>query len=278
MTRVAPGHPKPQELCMPSRRSIALLALLTPLGVALGCRTTQDLRVDDNDQFTHSGRASYEIYPGIDRRRAGNLFELVTGSSATAPNSAVTMKSAGVKGTISIDAEIAAVEGKDHQNVPADQQVELGGEVIEGPARVKTNAENLRGSLAARGGLRLFDVLSLEAITGVGVDSTRMRMRGVDVGITASDEDLLAGFLLGGRATIRPIALFDIYAQYTWNITLSDDWKYIDDTTVGVELNLVRYLALFGGYRWWRYVESLNNESDWEIKLRGPTAGVSLKF
>ncbi|HEX5068168.1 MAG TPA: hypothetical protein VFY49_18755 [Myxococcota bacterium] len=262
----------------PSRLSSTLLALLTPLGVVTGCITNQDLRVDDNDQFTHSGRATYEIYPGNARRRAGNLFELVTGSAATAPNGAVTMKSAGVKGTISIDAEIAAVEGKDHQNVPLGQQVKLDNEVIEGPARVKTNAENLRGSLAARGGLRLFDVLSLEAITGIGVDSTRMRMRGVDVGITASDEDLIAGFLLGGRATIRPIALFDIYAQYTWNINFGDDWKYIDDTTVGVELNLIRYVALFGGYRWWRYEESFNNESDWEIKLRGPTAGVALKF
>jgi hypothetical protein len=261
----------------PFRRSSTLLALLTPLGVVTGCISNMDLSLDDNDQFTSSGRITYEIYPGNARRRAGNLFELVTGSSATAPNAAVTMKSAGVKGTISIDGEIAAVEGKDHQNVPAGKQVELD-EVIEGPARVKMNAENLRGSLAARGGLRLFDVLSLEAITGVGVDSTRMRMRGVDLGITDSDEDLIAGFLLGGRATLRPIALFDIYAQYTWNITPSNDWKYIDDATVGVELNLVRYVALFGGYRWWRYEESLNNQSDWEIKIRGPTAGVALKF
>ena len=257
---------------MPLRWSISILALATPLFVALGC-TTMDLRIDDNDQFTSSGRISYEIYPGNDRRRSGNLFELVTGSS-----NGVTAKSAGVKGTISIDGEIAAVEGKDHQNVPTGQRVELGDAEILGPARVKMNAENLRGSLAARGGIRLFDVLSLEAITGLGVDSTTVRLRGVDLGITASDEDLIAGFLLGGRATLRPIALFDIYAQYTWNITPSNDWKYIDDATVGVELNLVRYVAVFGGYRWWRYEESLNNQSDWEIKIRGPTAGVSLKF
>jgi hypothetical protein len=262
---------------MPSRRAISILALMTPLGVALGC-TTMDLRIDDNDQFTPSGRISYEIYPGIDRRRSGNLFELVTGSSAAAPGtSPVTAKSAGVKGTISIDAEIAAVEGKDHQNVPAGQQVELD-EVIVGPARVKMNAENLRGSLAARGGIRLFDVLSLEGITGLGVDSTRVRLRGVGLGVTNSDEELLAGLLLGVRATVRPIALFDVYAQYTSNLTPSEEWKTIQDTQVGVELNLVRYVAIFGGYRWWRYEESLNNESDWEIKIRGPTAGVSLKF
>ena len=110
---------------------------------------------------------------------------------------------------------------------------------------------------------------------GVGVDSTDLRLRGE--GVTASHDELLAGFLLGGRATVRPIALFDLYAQYTANFT-DEAWKYIQDAQVGVELNLQRNISVFGGYRWWRYEESLSNESNWELRIRGPTAGVSVKF
>ena len=254
---------------MPSPRSISLVAAMTPLGVALGC-TTMDLRIDDNDEVTPGGRISYEIYPGVDKRRSGTLLDLVTGS----PTGAVTAQSAGIHPTISIDGEIASVEGRDHERVPAGQQVILD-EVILGPARVKLNAENLRGSLAARGGVRFYDVLSLEAIMGLGVDSTDVRLRGE--GVTASHDELLAGFLLGGRATVRPIALFDLYAQYTVNFT-NEAWKTIEDAQVGVELNLQRNVSVFGGYRWWKYEETLSNESNWELRIRGPTAGVSLKF
>jgi hypothetical protein len=258
---------------MRSRQAIFILALVTPFGVALGC-TTMELEIDDNDQVTPGGRISYEIYPGIDRRRSGTLLELATGSSAGAQGNTVTAQSAGVTPTISIDGEIAAVEGRDHEQVPAGRQVELD-EVILGPARVKLNAQNLRGSLAARGGIRLYDVLSVEAIMGLGVDSTTLRLRGE--GVTASQDKLLAGLLLGGRATVRPIALFDLYAQYTANFT-NEAWKTIQDAQVGVELNLQRNVSVFGGYRWWRYEESLSNESNWELRIRGPTAGLSLKF
>jgi hypothetical protein len=256
-----------KEFLLPFHRSIHVLALVTLLEVALGCQS-MDLRIDDRDQFTPSGRISYEFWPGIDRRRSGTLLDLVRGSSGT-----VTARSAGVKPTIAVEGAVAAVEGRDHQQVPAGGQVELD-VVIFGPARVKLNAENVRGHLAARGGIRIFDVLSLEAITGLGVDSTELRLRGG--GVETSDEEVLPGLLLGGRATIRPIPLFDLYAQYLANIV--DTWTAIEDTEVGVELNLTRNVSVFGGYRWWRYEESFSSESDWKLDIRGPTAGASLKF
>jgi hypothetical protein len=261
-----------QEVLLASRLSIHILALVTLLGVALGCQS-MDLELDDGDRFTPSGRISYEIWPGIDQRRSGTLLDLVTGSSAGDPGKAVTARSAGIKPTISIDGAISAVEGRDHQQVPAGEQVELDVE-IPGPERVKLNAENLRGHLAARGGVRFYDVLSFEGITGLGVDSTEVRLRGG--GVDTTDEDLRAGLLLGVRATVRPIPLFDLYAQYLANLT--ETWIPIQDTEVGVELNLTRNLSLFTGYRWWKYEEGFSSESDWELDIRGPTAGASLKF
>ena len=261
MNRVVP------EVPLPFRQSIHVLARVTLLGVAFGCQN-MDLTIDDRDRFTPSGRISYEIWPGNDQRRSGTLLDLVTGSSGQ-----VTARSAGIQPTISIDGAIAAVEGRDHQQVPAGQQVELD-VVVPGPARVKLNAENLRGLIAARGGVRFYDVLSLEVITGLGVDSTELRLRGS--GVEATDEELRAGFALGGRATVRPIALFDLYAQSVANIAGSS--LIIQDTQVGVELNLTRNLSVFTGYQWWRYEESFSSESDWNLDIRGPTAGASLKF
>jgi len=267
------AKPTAQEVLVPSRRSIRILALVTLSGVALGCET-MDLQIDDRDRFTPSGRISYEIWPGIDKRRSGTLLDLVTGSSGGDPGQAVTARSAGIKPTISIDGAIAAVEGRDHQQVPADEQVELDVE-IPGPQRVKLNAENLRGHIAARGGVRFYDVVSLEGVTGLGVDSTEVRLRGG--GVDTTEEEILAGFLLGARATVRPIPLFDLYVQYLANFT--ELWEVIQDTEVGVDLNLTRNLSVFAGYRWWKYEdESFGSDSDWEIDIRGPTAGASLKF
>ena len=257
---------------MASHRSIRILALGTLSAVALGCQT-MDLEIDDRDRFTPSGRVSYEIWPGIDKRRSGTLLDLVTGSSGGDPGQAVTVRSAGIKPTISIDGAIAAVEGRDHQDVPVGQVVELDVQ-IPGPQEVKLNAENLRGHLAARGGVRFYDVLSFEGIFGVGVDDTEVRLRGA--GSDTTDEDVLAGLLVGVRATVRPIPLFDLYAQYVANIT--GEWRAVQDTELGVELNLIRNFSLYTGYRWWRYEEEFSSQSDWEIDIRGPTAGATLKF
>lgn len=253
------------------RRSLCILALVTLSGVALGCVSTE-IHVTDTDQLTPSGRISYEIWPGIEKRRSGTVLDLVTGKSTD-----VTMKSTDITPTISIDGEMAAVTGRDHQGVATGDEIELESFKVPGPARVKLNSENLRGHLAARGGVRFYDVLSLEAILGLGVDDTEVRLRESDA-LEATEEKLRAGFLIGGRATVRPIALFDLYAQYVAN--LAGEWgnAVIEDSQVGVELNLMRNLAIYSGYRWWSYEENLSNESEWDLDVRGPTVGASIRF
>jgi opacity protein-like surface antigen len=265
---VAP--PIAYEVPVPSLRSLCILALATLSGVTSGCVTSDDIHLQDTDRLTPSGRVSYEFWPGNAKRRSGTLVDLVRGTSTDA-----TMQSIGIKPTISIDGAIAAVEGRDHQGVGTGHQINIGNQVLEGPTRVKLTARNLRGSLAARGGVRFYDVLSLEGITGLALDSTRVRARNAEA--QATDEQFTPGLLLGARATVRPIALFDLYAQYT--VSFTDEWKAIDDTEVGVELNVLRNLSVYGGYRWWSYSdEDFSFGSDWDIDIRGPTAGASLKF
>ena len=265
---------------MTSQRSIqAGLALALFAATAIGCQydtPNRELHVSSHDRFTPSGRISYEIHPGIETRRRGTLLDLVTDPpKEEAVEEAVTARSTGVRGTISIEGEVAAVDGRDHRQLAAGDQVEMDGVVISGPARISVKAENLRGYVAARGGVRVFDVLSVEGITGIAVDKTEVRLRGAGVG--AKDDDVDPGLLMGFRTTLRPIALFDVYYQLTFNI---HDWTDdpIEDSQVGLELNLTRNVSVFGGYRWWSYEKHHSEASDIDLRLRGPTAGLSLKF
>jgi hypothetical protein len=249
---------------------------LTLPGVTLGCiNFNTEIHVTDTNTLTPSGRISYEAWPGNAQRRSGTALDLITGKSTDA-----TMQSIGVQPTISIDGEVAAVNGQDHQNLGADEELEIGNVEIPGPARVRSNSENLRGHVAARGGIRFYDVLSLEAILGLGVDSTEVQVRDGAAGIGATDEALRAGLLIGGRATVRPIALFDVYAQYTANFAGEALLgALIEDSQLGLELNLMRNLAIYSGYRWWSYEDnSCCSSSEWDLDLRGPTVGASIKF
>ncbi len=186
----------------------------------------------------------------------------------------VTARSAGIRATLSVDAEIAGVKGSDHQDIEAGDLVELGTQ-IPGPARVKVSAENIRANISARGGVRFFDVLSLEAILGLGLNSTEVRIQ--SGGIDSREEDIRVGFLFGVRSTVRPIALFDLYAEYT--VTLANFDTAILDRQVGLDLNLTRNVSVFVGYRWWDYKkQEFDDSSDVDLEFRGPTAGLSLKF
>lgn len=255
------------------RRSIHILFLMSTMLIAAGCQTTS-LNIDDNDRFTPAGRISYEIFPGNDQRRSGALLDLVSKSPKVVDGKRVTMRSAGVRATLFVDAEVAGIRGSDHQNIGAGDQVDLG-LVIPGPARIKVSAKNIRTNIAARGGVRFFDVFSLEAILGLGLNSTEVRIQ--SGGIDSQEEDLHVGFLFGVRSTVRPIPLFDLYAEYL--VTLASMDTTILDRQIGIDLNVTRNVALFVGYRWWDYRKNqFDNSSDVDIEFRGPTAGLNLKF
>jgi hypothetical protein len=256
------------------RRTPCILTLVTLPGVMLGCINT-DIHITDTNSLTPSGRVSYEVWPGNATRRSGTALDLITGKSTDA-----TMESIGIQGTVSIDGEVAAVNGRDHQNVGLGDEIVVGNVDFPGPTRVKANSENLRGQVAGRGGIRFYDVFSLEAILGLGVDDTEVQVRDGASGVDATSEKLRAGLLLGGRATVRPIALFDVYAQYTANFAGEAlVGALIEDSQLGVEVNLMRNLAIYSGYRWWSYQESYSgSQSDWDIDVRGPTVGASIKF
>ncbi len=261
---------------MPSHRWILALALMPLVSVAATCsgRAPIDLDVRDRDRLTPGGRVSYEIAPGNSQRRDGSLLDLLRKRPADDPAEAFGPEQAQVQPTIRIEGALAYVEASDREQVPAGRQAELD-VTIPGPALVELDVENLRGHVAVASGVRFLDAISLEAIIGVGLDSTEVRIR--SAGLEGNDQDTTAGFLSGGRVMVRPIALFDLYAQGTLTLISEDKWS--SEAEVGVDLNLTRNVSIFSGYRWWNFYEDDKaSGSDVHIKVRGPTVGMSLKF
>lgn len=266
---------------MSSRVTLLVLSLIPLFTVASTCSGPIPIEVDDRDRFTPSGRASYEILPGNAQRRSGALLDVVTGRSEAMGDAAG--ETAGgpqkppVQLTLSIDGEMTGFDARDEMQVDAGDEVALG-VAIPGPARVQIDADNLHGHVAGRTGFRVADQVSLEGIIGLGIDHTEIRIR--SGGVDAGAGNIRPGFLFGGRVTFRPIPLFDLYAQSTLNlIKVDDDGTYTQEHQVGVDLNLTRNVAIFSGYRWWRYDEDeMSSGSDVDVEVHGPTAGVALKF
>ena len=279
---------------MPARPAFRILLVSLPwLSVAATCSgpPSQTLKLDDDDRFIPSGRISYEVMPGNATRRPGSLLDLATGAatdtaeagdSESAPSSNVhrSDSSLPVDVTISLDAAFSEVEGRDRRSVPAGKQIEFNG-VIAGPAELAVDAESLHGYVAGRGGFRIADMISLEAILGLGVDRTRVAVRSGSINVDAGKTQ--PGFLVGGRATFRPVPIVDFYAQATLTIIdVGGDYGDSANTReheVGAELNLTRNVAVFSGYRWWSYrEEDMQGGSNVDLDVEGPTAGLSLKF
>lgn len=261
---------------MRSLRSLCVLALLALLTTAATCEGPRPLDLDDENRFTPAGRASFEILPGNDQRRRGSALDLVTGSPAKTDENAAPPGKHRVQGTLSVVGEIAHATGHDQQFVASGDDVRLGGLTVVGPTTVHLKAKSMYGHVAGRGGIRIIDMFSLEAIAGLGVDHTEMELERPG-GADGTDGEIKPGFLFGGRATIRPIPLFDLFLQYTIDMMGAFD-SQARDLQGGVDLNLTRNVSVFAGYHSYRFYEDHSSASNVRIHLEGPMAGVSLKF
>lgn len=257
-------------------RSLCLLALLVLVTTAATCGGPDPVDFDDRHRFTPSGRASYEILPGNDQRREGSLLDLATGKAPSSTRGPDGRRIHRVQGTFSVDGQLAGVSGNDQPTVEAGQEVKLpNGPTTNGPAKVDLKADAIYGHVAGRGGIRFLDMLSLEGLAGLGINHTEIRLKDFG-GFDSRDGGIRPGVILGARATVRPIPVFDLYGQFTFNVLGIE--TAARDAQVGVDLNLTRNVAVFGGYHWYRFTGDHNSASNVRINLNGPVAGVALKF
>ncbi len=251
------------------------LVAIAAMSIASTCRGPQpiDLDIEDHGRFTPSGRAAVEIFPGNNERRRGSLLDIMSGDAPVQGTEHDAYGGSSVEGTLAVVGEIAVVEGHGVEPVPAGRRVQFD-EPLNGPANATIDVDNIRGHVGVRGGVRFSDVVSLEAIMGLGIDNTRIRVS--DVGFLQTGERTLPAPLVGARVSLRPIPLFDLYGQATFMFGK----MFTTDVEAGGQLNLSRNVGLYGGYRRWSYrEESLKGSgSDADFVFDGPTAGLNITF
>jgi hypothetical protein len=248
-----------------------LCALVLALSsVSVGCfGTTIALR--DHDAFIPAARASYEILPGQAERRDGALLDLVMPGAAASPEESAADEPPDVVVAIAIDAELARASGRDHQRIKSNEVIVRGG-VVEGPARLDLDADIITGRLAGRAGLRIFDWLSLEGLLGFELHDVFLDLSATDV--DADRRWTRPSALFGAQVGLRPHPAVDLIGQVAFGAGES----ILVDSRAEVALNLTRHIALTAGYRWLDYTDVRYEESDIDIEIEGPTAGVALSW
>lgn len=265
---------------MPFRRAYVLVLLAigfvsTASTCATGTRPPPpvDLDLRDRARFVPGGRATVEILPGNASRRRGSMLDLVTGEGTLAGTEATGRSARVATPTVAIVAELAALSGHGGEPIPAGREVDLDVS-FPGPGVAWTDVDSLQGFLGARSGVRFIDRISIEGILGVGLDSTQIRLQSGSV--RTQDHGRRAGIVFGGRVSVRPVPLFDLYVQGFALRTSRSDTANLE---AGGVLNLSRNLGLYAGYRRWVYDENeVKGRSDAQFDFDGPTLGLSLTF
>ncbi len=168
---------------------------------------------------------------------------------------------------------MSQVDGRDQYTVPNRERIELGAE-IPGPTRADVKIDRLRSRINLRAGGRFLDIVSLDARIGLAVDKTEVDVQTPARSLT--QDKTKAAFFFGSRLAVRPIPLFDLYAQFGYSF---GDFRSFDGE-IGGQVNLTRNVGFYGAYRRMTYsVKNFRgNGSDLEDKFEGPTFGASLSF
>jgi hypothetical protein len=254
---------------------LRILLLVAAISVGSTCATlpeTRDIEVHDH-RLAPGVRARYEILPGMDTRRRGSALDLATGKAPIQGARPDGKKVEAVAFTVNVAGEVVRSVGRDDVDVPAGRNVQMGIE-IPGPATVDARVENYQGHVSIRPGGRFFDIVSIEGIVGVGFDDTELRLR--VPGIDLRDEKADAAFVTGGRLSLRPIPLLDLYGE---GLIMAGHFASTG-FEAGGQLNLTPNVGVYGGYRWWSYHKSSfqGSGSDLEARFLGPVVGAAFTF
>lgn len=208
-----------------------------------------------------------------ERTRPGAITGTSDDSAASPPRVA--------RGQLALEIDYAAGIGGDDRQTNATGYVDFDGRRIPGAVTIQHNYDLHVATLGVRGGVRLFERVAIEGLGGLSVTALRFRMRAP--GIRIQDTGVSMGTHVGARVTVTPFPAFDLFAQGRFHVLRGLQGRRrrisLGTAMVGGDLHLTPTLSLFGGWRWWHYVEDVSSESDFDdVRLSGPTFGALLRF
>jgi hypothetical protein len=249
-----------------------------------GCAHDDRIEGTDPSVFFPTGRVTVPLIREGEPTLLGPAPAPAIDGPAT-PNGDAAGASAGPEGKAirpALGLEIGYVfgHGRSSQSLGAGESVQLDRLPIEGPAEVRHRYDFHLGTVGARGGIWIHDVLAVELLVGGGIN--RMDLEVESGGRTESDGATTPGTVLGGQIGARPVRPLTLYARGTWTsvpLVLSFLRKNnVVGIETGGELSPLPGIGLLGGWQWWLFDDRDGFESDVRLSFSGPFAGVHLKF
>lgn len=230
---------------------LALTLLLA--SCASGC-ITGGQTLDGSDYHVHfpAARASFEIEPRGDPDEHRPGFGRVTLEATRAPGSST-------------------------QALGAGESQRFKGVVFPGPDTLALDFELSVFNAWIALGDRIAPDVRGAALVGISAFERDLEIAGAAAHV--SDADIFVLPLLGAELEWEPVEHLSAYARYLFACDSENDLApVLRMFETGLRAQLHRNLALFAGWRDWRYDEERSFESDVDLNLEGGVLGVELCF
>lgn len=257
-------------------------ALLAALGA--GCESLRDLEGRESSTFIYGGGLSYEprsgprsIADAVQRAAGGDLDDDDDDDATRSSGGFLDRKP--VEGTYAVDLDVRHVEKSEFNTVvPPGDAIDLPRFDVNGPAIVHTDIDLTSVDLTSRGGVRIFELFSIEGRGGLGYTHSNKELSSTAAGKTLRDWSL--GGVVGARGEFEPFPGLIAYADGRLYLGFSDTMGYATRVVseLGVEIRPAAGFALFGGWHRDVYREERGNDSDVEVEFRGVMGGLRWVF
>lgn len=196
-------------------------------------------------------------------------------------DSTVTRTPGSAEPELGIEVDLGYGAGSADQMLGATEFVVLNGARLNGPGPVATDYDLLAGSVSLAASRRwLGDAGNLTGLAGLGFQ--RLNIDIASGPGTASDDILSGGFFLGGQVTVQPLDRLSLSARASATIGVDSGNTMLGAAELTAEWMPIDRVGVFSGWRWWTYrrgnSEDAGDDSNLDLGLSGPVAGLSLKF
>lgn len=184
--------------------------------------------------------------------------------------------------------EYWTTQGRWTQDVAAGERLDPHGtQNLDGPGTWENEIQLHLFMAGLHGGASFMDLLVVDGTIGVNVQGALVDIDEID-GVqyrNVSEDIWRVGLSFGGTVGVTPLVeWFMVYARFMGHYGASDEHPtWLSTTELGAELTVFPGVSIFAAYRWTNYIadrddDESHKDSDYDLRLEGPVAGLQLTF